>query len=48
MCVTMDERMKMMACDGEVSSAMRIKQRLWIRAALDNSDSIIRRQGLLR
>ncbi|MFS8011617.1 hypothetical protein Hanom_Chr14g01311191 [Helianthus anomalus] len=34
MCVTMDERMKMMTCNGEVSSAMRLQQRLGIRSQL--------------
>ncbi|MFS7991808.1 hypothetical protein Hanom_Chr12g01074941 [Helianthus anomalus] len=34
MCVTMDERMKMMTCNGEVSSATRLQQRLGIRSQL--------------
>ncbi|MFS7949009.1 hypothetical protein Hanom_Chr06g00566521 [Helianthus anomalus] len=34
MCVIMDEQMKMMTCNGEVSSAMRLQQRLEIRSQL--------------
>ncbi|KAJ0440945.1 hypothetical protein HanIR_Chr16g0792231 [Helianthus annuus] len=34
MCATMDERMKMITCNGEVSSAVRLLQRLGIRSQL--------------